>query len=73
MLPIDQWTTDHFRLHGCDAEVKCAQCERVAILRPAEMERRFAPAVPVLEAAGRFRCRRCGGRGAAIAALKRRR
>lgn len=67
----DRWTVADFRLNGCDAEIRCAHCDHVAIFRPAELERLFDGATPVLVAAGRFRCRHCGGRGAAIAALKR--
>ena len=69
----EQWTIADFRLQACDAEIRCAHCARVVVLDPSQLEARFAEAVTVLEAAGRFRCRACGGRGAAIAALKRKR
>jgi hypothetical protein len=69
----EQWTIADFRLHACDAEICCAHCARVVVLGPSQLEARFAETTTVLEAAGRFRCRECGGRGAAIAALKRRR
>ena len=69
----EQWTIAEFRLQACDAEIRCAHCGRAVILDSAQLEARFAGATTVLEAAGRFRCRSCGGRGAAIAALKRQR
>jgi Zn finger protein HypA/HybF involved in hydrogenase expression len=65
----EHWTIADFRLQACDAEIRCAHCARIVILDPGQLEARFAETATVLD----FRCRACGGRGAAIAALKRRR
>lgn len=64
------WTALSFRDHRADAELICVHCHRKVIWNPFTVERMFADKpVPVEEMARRFRCKRCKGRGAGIAAL----
>lgn len=64
------WTSISFRPQCADLEIICAKCRRRVVWTAFTVERFFAGApVPAEEMARRFRCRKCHGRGAGIAAL----
>jgi hypothetical protein len=64
------WTVHSFRDRHADAQIVCVHCGRKVIWQPFTLERMFADRpIPVEEMARRFRCRKCHGRGAGIAAL----
>ena len=70
----DAWTARTFREQGADAEIRCIHCHHRVIWTSFTLERAFGGRpVTGMDMSLRFRCGKCGGRGATLTAWFRKR